>query len=198
MDNLETAGIGKRFAEKDFSTFVSNPENESFFRRVVDYALRFEEFAKEGKGLLLIGSAGIGKTHLAVSALKQIAMQGNTVLFGSFVDIVQNIKSTFGKESTFSESDIIEKLAGIDVLVIDDLGKENISNYVKMIAYQVINRRYVDMKPTIITTNDTSTELEKKYDAATVSRLLESCIVVAFADVKDYRRKLSKENQRSL
>jgi hypothetical protein len=41
-------------------------------------------------------------------------------------------------------------------------------------------------------------ELEKKYDPATVSRLLESCIVVAFSDVKDYRRKLSKENQRSL
>ena len=50
MDNLDKAGIGKRFAEKNFSTFISSPENESFFRRGVDYALRFNEFSKEGKG----------------------------------------------------------------------------------------------------------------------------------------------------
>lgn len=196
--SLEKSGVGKRFKSKCFENYIVTAENKPLFEKCREYSERFEEFSEEGKGLLLIGSCGVGKTHLAVSILKQIAEKGKSVMFGSMVEIIQNLKSSFDrKNETANESDIIGMLSEIDLLVIDDLGKENISNYVKMIAYQVINRRYCEMKPTIITTNNVSEELIKKYDEATISRLIESNIVVAISpEVKDFRKKISRENQR--
>jgi DNA replication protein DnaC len=83
---------------------------------------------------------------------------------------------------------IIQKLIDIDLLIIDDMGKEVVSNWVKQIVFQVINGRYVNQKPTIYTMNEGANELIEKYGKATVDRIAGSSIIIKAKDIKSYRQ----------
>ena len=91
------------------------------------------------------------------------------------------------------EYEIIQSLCDLDLLLIDDIGKEHITDYSRQIIYSVINGRYERQKPTLFTTNCTSADLESKIDPATISRMMESNIAVKFDNIPDYRQRIGSE-----
>ncbi|PYQ33165.1 MAG: DNA replication protein DnaC [Acidobacteria bacterium] len=141
----------------------------------------------EGRGLLLIGPCGSGKTHLAVAALRDIidAAKPGKLLFSNFQDLIQEIQASFDSDETPRKSEILRPLLEGDLLVLDELGSQKPSLFVQDILYYVINTRYNDERTTIFTTNHD--DLEDRIGKALRSRLSEMCEEVRLMGVDDYR-----------
>ena len=169
-------------------------------------ARRFvEEYPLTEKGLLFLGNPGVGKTHLAVAILKQLMTQkGVECLFCSYQDLLQSIRKSYDPVSRSTESEVLRPVLETDVVVIDDLGANRISDWVEDTITYILNSRYNDKKATILTSNlpDTPEEaleptpgskftiadtLSKRIGIRVRSRLYEMCQVVKIA-AKDFRQ----------
>jgi len=133
---------------------------------------------KNGENLLIQSErSGNGKTHLAVGVLKAFAQSSVypkriKPLFVQFFDMIQFIKKAFDDKNTeISEDEAIGFFSNVDLLVIDDIGSEKISEYSASILYSILNNRYSSMLPTIVTTNENSATLTEKYGSRIVSRI---------------------------
>lgn len=129
----------------------------------------------EKGGVLFLGGVGSGKTYQLVALLKAyIVKSGNTARFYSFGEIVRQIKDSIAMARY---TDVYEEFARCPLLVIDDLGTENSTDFTKEFLYNLINDRYNAMLPILVTTNLTDKELAAAYSLRTVSRLTEMCKV---------------------
>ncbi|TQR21863.1 DnaC replication protein [Psychrobacillus vulpis] len=147
---------------------------------------------KEGKNLLLVGTYGTGKSHLSYAAAKELIEKGYSALFLSVPKLLTKIKDTYNPNSKFSENDLLEFVAMVDLLVLDDLGAEYTNakngpdNWTWTKLFEVIDSRAG--KHTIYTTNLSSSELESKVNARNFSRIMDDTEVVPM-NGKDYRKK---------
>lgn len=129
--------------------------------------------SKPTKGLLLQGLSGRGKTYQACAALKHMAWDGR-VLFSTFTDIKHAAKDCFNGYQR--ESDAIAQYTIPYCLLIDDVGKEQMTPWSLPIFFEIIKKRGERLKPTIITTNDAGKQLREKFtvdgDRATADAIL--------------------------
>lgn len=185
---LEKSGLGKKFQKRTFENFRVTKENQEQYKQAKEFA---ENFPKD-KGLLITGPVGSGKTHLAAAVANYLIEKLYTVIFGNITDIMTLVKSTYSKDSEVSELQIIDTLTkDVDLLIVDDLGKEYQSPNTSTVLYQIINRLYEDEKPIIVTTNFNSELLKTKYKErgeAIVSRITEMTIPIIMTG-KDWRLK---------
>lgn len=115
------------------------------------------EIANGGTGwLLLMGRNGRGKTHQACAVLRHLA-KTYRIEFATMQGILDECKQTFGRPE--SEEDVKSHYRNVPVLVLDDLGKENPTDYSLPIIFDIVDRRYTRLKPTIITTNMNAAQL---------------------------------------
>lgn len=201
-DLYRTCNIGERFQDRTFKTFnPANKKQEAILKLAQDYADNFTELYKKGQGLLFIGKPGTGKTHLVAAICHSLVNQLVPVIFGNVNSLLGRIKQTYDKDSDESETEIIGELISTPLLIIDDLGKEyakrdqNGWSWVHQKLYEVINSRYEDNKPLIVTTNLTLKELEQRTDEAIVSRIVEMCQGVN-CDWEDYRKIMAVERSK--
>lgn len=192
---LGKSGIKKRFQKRTFDNFITDtPERKRCYRAAKDYADNFAALYPTGEGLYIEGSNGTGKTHLAAAIALQLIGQGVPVVCKTSSDLLGDIKRSFD-ESSASEYEILRAYKDVDLLIIDDLGKEQCTDWSMSTLYSILNDRYEDMKPTIITTNYGDADLAraltpKGYDdtkiRAIISRLRETSTVLTMA-WDDYR-----------
>ena len=143
---------------------------------------------RDGKGLLLMGGCGSGKTHLAVAALLEIIHSDKTgkLMFSNFQDLIQEIQASFDNDQVPSKSELLKPLLEADLLVLDELGSQKPSMFVHDILYYVINSRYNEERVTIFTTNLTD-ELQERIGERLRSRLHEMTEEIRLTGVPDYR-----------
>lgn len=142
-----------------------------------DYVNNFDEHRKTGRGLLMIGKVGRGKTRLATTIAMEIMQRGHTVKYTSVVSLLDRIKTTYDS-SGVNEFEIMEKLSNCSLLILDDYGKEKASEWAEERIFQIINDRYDKCRPLIITTNIGLGDIVTRYPwsgEAVVSRLYEIC-----------------------
>src|SRR5437763_5451122 len=151
----------------------------------------------EGRGLLMIGPCGSGKTHLAVAALVEIINSGKQgrLLFSNFQDLIQEIQASFDSDEVPSKSELMRPLLECDLLVLDELGSQKPTTFVQDILYSVINSRYDEERTTIFTTNYPDAAPESKDEPLSArigtrlrSRLYEMAALIPFTGASDYRR----------
>jgi DNA replication protein DnaC len=187
---VASANIPRRYL--DHCTLESfydrgNPALKAALRRVREFVDEWP-MDNKGRGLLLMGGCGSGKTHLAVAALLEIisVSKPGKLLFSNFQDLIQEIQASFDAESPVNKSDIMRPLIEADLLVLDELGSQKPTMFVQDILYFIINSRYNAERSTIFTTNFTD-DLQDRIGERLRSRLHEMCAEVKMLGVPDYR-----------
>lgn len=182
---IRESQINKRFQNRTFDNY--KPQNESQFiglKKSRDYANNIYEYLETGINLILAGAGcvGTGKTHLACSIAHCVMNNNIPTKFINVTSMIDDIKKDFN----------ITQFTNVDLLIIDDLGKEKNSDWVCEQIYSIINSRYEQMKPTIITTEGTIEDLKNKYNEkgrAIISRLIQDFIFIKLTG-EDYRKKV--------
>lgn len=118
-------------------------------RFVEDYSA-----ATPGPGLLLTGSIGVGKTHLAVGILHSLIVEkGVPGLFCDYRELLKEIQHSYNPQVTTTELEILRPVFEAEVLVLDELGAAKPTEWVWDTVAHILNTRYNDKRTTIITTN---------------------------------------------
>ncbi len=181
---LKDARIPPMYIKKTLDSFQAKTPDQ---KKVVQLAKEFLEiYSVDSRGLIFMGGCGTGKTHLAVALLRDLIAKGHSGLFYNVITLLDELRSTFDEGSSLSQWPILEKIQDTDILVLDDLGAEKTSGWVNDRLYAIINHRYENKKPIIVTTNREITELRDQVGNRIYSRLMEMCRTVIFAG-KDYR-----------
>lgn len=192
---LAKSGIKRRFQQRTFQTFRQDtPGRAKAYRIAKEYADNFPFHQARGDGLYIEGTNGTGKTHLAAAIALQLISQGIPVICKTSSDLLLDIKKSFDSTDVH-EGDVLDIYKQVDLLIIDDLGKEQCSDWSMSTLYSILNDRYEDMKPTIVTTNYNADGLVKAlapkgFDdtkiVAIISRLRETSAVMtmAWADIR--------------
>lgn len=150
---LAQSGMKARFLSRTFANFRTDTAERARAHRVAkEYATNFQAHSANGDGLYIEGTFGTGKTHLAAAISLQLMEQGHSVIFRTADDLLREIKDTFD-ETGQKERKVLEQLKNCDLLVIDDIGKEQATDWSTAQLYAIINDRYECQKPVIITTN---------------------------------------------
>lgn len=184
--------------EASFGTYEdSEPETIKNKSRASDAFTKYKE--GEVFNTWFTGSPGVGKSHLAMSILRNLNEFGEKnkqCLFISVDEMLLKIRNSFGdKESKYTEFYFADLLSKVDYLVLDDLGAETggtgttkkATDFTLRVLYSIANAR--QNKSTIITTNLSRTALEAMYDRKLVSRLMKDTYLINFKDTSDKRIK---------
>lgn len=165
---LARARIPERYRHCDFDNFETDNEIENvardqlqiWNRSLAQAKLIVQRFAQEfpfpsgsENGLLLMGSCGAGKTHLAVSALKQIVLRGHNGLFYDYRELLKEIQDSYNAESQSTEMSVLEPVLKAELLVLDDVGSSKPSFWALETVGHVLNTRYNEKRVTLLTTN---------------------------------------------
>ena len=188
--------IPKRYAHCTLSSFIEKSTELKVARTRVQEFIDLWPGPDEGRGLLLMGPCGVGKTHLAVAALIEIinSNKSGRLLFSNFQDLIQEIQASFDSDQVQSKSEILRPLLEADLLVLDELGSQKPTTFVQDILYYVINTRYNEERATIFTTNYVDEPADGKEENLSQrignrlrSRLYEMAPMVKMSG-KDHRR----------
>ena len=156
-----------------------------------NYVQHFEDFRKQGKGLLLFGDVGTGKTFLAACVANALIDRGVPALVTNFARIANTLQGMFEGRQEYLDS-----MNNFPLLVLDDLSTERQTEYMLEIVYNVIDARYRAKLPLIVTTNLTREELMNPADIRykrIFSRLFEMCTPIEVAG-KDRRHAALKND----
>lgn len=167
------------FAETNMSNWNfanDDRKNEKLSNAMLKYADNFKEFKANGKGLLLYGTVGTGKTYYAACIANKIIDNGYTALMTNFAKLANKLQGMFDGKQEY-----IDSLNRYSLLIIDDLGAERQSEYMQEIVFNIVDARYRSGLPFIITTNLSSKELKNPQNvgyARIYDRVLEKCFPV--------------------
>ena len=167
----------------------------------------------EGLGVLFTGDNGVGKTHLAVGVLRELAetksVRGQ---FWDFHELIREIKNSYDAETRTTELQVLAPVVETDLLLLDDLGAWKMTDWMNDTLFYILNSRYIAKRATLITTNYQDVDREAALAADPLrrkeflverigqrlrSRLMEMCAVIAMQG-PDHRRQSQEGKQVAL
>lgn len=184
--------MDKQFKQCTFENFEVDEHNKQFFNLAKQYVDRFNEMKEKNLGLLLFGAPGTGKTYIAFCIANELINRMVPVIAISSIGLLNKIKETYKKYGNEGEIEVINSLKNASLLILDDLGAENSTDWAREKIYEIIDSRYRDKKPIIITTNLKLEQLMEKMSGddrvyRTYDRIIEMCTPV---EVKGKARRI--------
>lgn len=152
----EKAGIGKREALSTFANYTETEGNAHAIKTVRKYIVAVMGGSlteKKMNSLYIHGSVGTGKTHLAAAMANELIEHGKRVVYTKFADLCRALKNAYEKDSKETEDSVLHRYRACPMLIIDDLGKEKPGEWSAAILYDIIDYRYRNLLPTVITSN---------------------------------------------
>ena len=182
IDKLfQNNNLGKRQLNSTFENYKITNKNKKAYENAKNYANKLIN-GETDKGLFITGTYGVGKTYLASCIANEVIKNENTVVFGTLIQLLDYIKDTY-KDSDISDKEYLNLYSSVDLLIIDDLGKEKPTEWVLEKLFLIVNNRYNNYLPIVITTNYNRNQLRerlcinKNYSIvdSIISRLYEMC-----------------------
>lgn len=193
---LQAAGIPPRYRHARLGNFDVMPHMHRSLdeARVIAQNL-IDAFPDVPYGLLFVGPAGVGKTHLAVGVLRElIGRHGASGRFADYRDLLRAIQDSYNPVSQTSELQILRPVLDAQVLLLDELGTRRPSNWALDTVTHILNDRYSSQRLTLITTNYpdeaqpwSELTLQDRIGTYARSRLYEMCREVPM-EGEDFRR----------
>lgn len=190
---IERSGLPRRLERANFQDLNLNlysPEdmgnntdrtirdNAKFvFDAAKDFAFHFEK-GKEMRGLLIEGPVGSGKSYLLGCIANYLISREVEIRYIVYSDLIESIKASFHTESQTTTEEILRELQRVPVLLIDDLGTEHVTEFTSSILYQIIDKRYREERPFIVTSNFSPNELSQRMGLMgerIFHRIVETC-----------------------
>ena len=191
-ERLKNAHIPKRFAKKtldDYNTEVGSPDVITYVQQWVE---NFNHNREVGEGLYLFGGSGSGKTHVACGVLREVVL--NNSVSGFFMTAEKFVEASYDEMNPehelpdmYSDEYVLKYIHSVyDVMVLDNLGAERMTDFTKKAITSMLNSRYEQQLITIITSEIPLSRLSDIYGPRVKSILSECCCVLPFLG-KDYR-----------
>ena len=179
---LSSAGLPARFADRSFDSYTAKEQGQKIALGVCRaFAEAWPEKRAAGGSLVLSGAPGTGKTHLACAIANYVMREHlASAAFGSVATMLRHIKDTYRKDSDRSEQDAINDLVRPDLLILDEVGVQIGSEHEKLLMFEVLNSRYQELRPTILISNLSASELEGFLGQRVMDRYRECGSVLAF------------------
>jgi DNA replication protein DnaC len=198
-NQIEKAKIPRRYENCHFQSYrPMNPSQERAFKFAWKLAM---EYPAIERGLLLMGSVGVGKTHLAVSILKALTERSFSCRFYEFGALLKEIQNSYNPVSQVTELKVLQPIFDCEILVLDEIGASKPTDWVRDTMAHIINTRYNDKKLTIFTTNylderkaEREETLEDRIGVRLRSRLYEMCKTIQI-EGNDFRRTFDQVSQ---
>lgn len=178
------------FGDKTFEDFhvtiatYTEAENRSL-RLARDTAMRFAE--RPDGWLMLEGTYGCGKTHLAAAVGNQLVNAGESVIFSTVPDLLDHLRASYGPASEMAYDELFERMRNVKHLILDDLGVENPSPWAQEKLFQLFDHRYANKLTTIITTNRDLESLDPRIRSRLLDTNLTSRVKVSAPDYRTMR-----------
>ncbi len=201
QDSIDNIGIPKRYERATLENYItSNAGMEKAKRTCESYVTKFEQCYGNGTSLVFCGNVGTGKTHLAMATARAVVEKYQNISMplelpsnkstiesihgckkgpplahiANALDILRDVKSTYSRDSEKSERDVIEYYVDHPLLIIDEVGIQYGTESDKIILFDILNRRYQDVKPTILISNLPLAELKAFIGERVVDRMREA------------------------
>ncbi len=152
----EYAGLAARDISRTFDNFTETPENRKALKTARLYSQRVIDgtvLQLPQNSLYIYGNYGTGKTHLAAAIANEAIANGKQVVYTRFGELCRDVKRAYESKAKEGEDNILRKYKTCFLLVLDDLGKEKITDWSLALLFELIDSRYRDMLPTVITAN---------------------------------------------
>jgi len=129
-----------------------------------------------GSGFLvaLIGTRGSGKTQLAVETMRVNADQGKRSRYGTATEFFIEIKSTYDRQTSRTEKEVLEEFSKPSLLVLDEIGRRSESEWENRLLFELLNRRYNALKDTLLISNQSPEEFANSIGSSLISRMIET------------------------
>lgn len=170
--------MDKKFRQCRFENWDFEKGTKKMYKLGTKYAAEFNRMKKESIGLLIYGEPGNGKTHCCSCIANELIGNMVPVVCVSINALLERIKETYNTWGKEGEDTVLKSLSNADLLIIDDLGTEQDTDWSRTRIYNILDSRYRNGLPLIVTTNMKLTDLKEKYHIRTYDRLLEMCTPV--------------------
>ena len=182
--------VERKYQELNFENFIIDLNNKNAVKMANDYINKNKDKILSN-GLIIMGESGVGKTHLAAAIANKLIENDKIVLMGRLTTLLDMIKETF-RDNTKSENELIELYSNVDMIIIDDLGTEKISSWALEKLYTIIQNRFENGLPIIITTRFDKKGLISRFSYsndqdlidATISKLYQMCYGITLKRMK--------------
>ncbi len=187
---IDKSGIPARFKGKtlDDLKFSSNRQ-KSILKVVREYLKTIQAAQLSGTPLIMCGKPGTGKTHIGCAFVAAFALTDRKSKYITTSQMMRYVKSTYHKDSESTEDEVLDFYGEtVEFLVIDEVGVQFGTETEKFIFYEIINRRYENMLPTVLISNLTADELKDFIGERAFDRFKEDGGAILAFDWESYRK----------
>lgn len=164
-------------------------------KKMLNYSKHFATFKENGQGLLLYGKTGTGKSFYTACIANYLLEQGYTVVMTTISDLIARIQ-----REAF-EKDVLKEIGEYDLLILDDLGTERDTSFSQEKVFDIIDKRYRNNLPMVVSTNLTSEQIanpKNTNEARVFGRLIERCLPIEVNSVNRRTRTINKDEMEKI
>lgn len=172
LERLRAAGVPARFEDKTLATYAVTNDGQQKALAACQRLVSCVRDRKDAPNLIMTGTPGTGKTHLSCGIVLELHKTRHVKRI-DLPDLIREIRATWRRDSEKDEEQVLDWYGGLDLLILEEVGTGSGSDDERARIFQVINRRYEAMLPTVVVTNLSLAELRTEMGERVIDRLRE-------------------------